>query len=122
MCFCGLRGPRGSVEWRLDGGDLRMCDVTGGASDTTQRVSEIIHKHSVTGLVCPFNPYTTDYGLRWLCWPSRPFYTVWVKNPPSRLVAIFPKRLWIFQPNFTPLLCVPIYARVRIFTPRALRS
>jgi len=30
-------------------------------------------------------------------------------------VAIFPKRLGIFQPNFTCLLRVPIYARVRIF-------
>ena len=30
-------------------------------------------------------------------------------------MAIFPKRLGIFQPNFTCLLCVPIYARVRIF-------
>jgi len=30
-------------------------------------------------------------------------------------VAIFPKLLGIFQPNFTCLLCVPIYARVRIF-------
>ena len=34
------------------------------------------------------------------------------KNPPPRgLVAIFPKRLGIFQPNFTRLLCVTIYAR-----------
>jgi len=30
-------------------------------------------------------------------------------------VAIFPKRVGIFQPNFTCLLCVPIYARLRIF-------
>ena len=30
-------------------------------------------------------------------------------------MAIFPKRLGIFQPNFTCLLCVPIYARLRIF-------
>ena len=30
-------------------------------------------------------------------------------------MAIFPKRLGIFQPNFTSLLCVPIYARLRIF-------
>ena len=42
---------------------------------------------------------------------------VWVKKspPPWSLVAIFPKRLGIFQPNFTCLLRVPIYARVRIF-------
>jgi len=41
---------------------------------------------------------------------------VWVKkNPPWGLVAIFPKRLGIFQPNFMCLLCVPIYARVQIF-------
>ena len=32
------------------------------------------------------------------------------KNPP-----IFPKRLGIFQPNFTRLLRVRIYARLRIF-------
>jgi len=30
-------------------------------------------------------------------------------------VAIFPKRLGIFQPNFTRLLRVPIYARLHIF-------
>jgi len=36
--------------------------------------------------------------------------------PPWGLVAIFPKPLGIFQPNFTCLLCVPMYARVRIFT------
>jgi len=41
---------------------------------------------------------------------------VWVKKiPPWGLVGIFPKRLGIFQPNFTRLLCVPIYARLRIF-------
>ena len=37
------------------------------------------------------------------------------KKSPQRLVAIFPKRLGIFQPNFTCLLCVPIYARLQIF-------
>jgi len=43
-------------------------------------------------------------------------YTVWVKiNPPCGLAAIFPKWLGIFQPNFTCLLRVPIYARLRIF-------
>ena len=43
--------------------------------------------------------------------------TVWVKkNPPRGFVAIFPKRLRIFPPNFTCLLCVPIYARLRIFS------
>ena len=30
-------------------------------------------------------------------------------------MAIFPKRLGIFQPNFTCLLRIPIYARLRIF-------
>jgi len=30
-------------------------------------------------------------------------------------VAIFPKQFGIFQPNFTCLLCVPIYARLQIF-------
>jgi len=37
------------------------------------------------------------------------------KNPPWGLVAIFPKRLGIFQPNFICLLCIPMYARLRIF-------
>ena len=37
------------------------------------------------------------------------------KKSPWGLVAIFPKRLGVFQPNFTCLLCVPIYARLRIF-------
>jgi len=42
-------------------------------------------------------------------------YTVWVqKIPPWGLVAIFLKRLGIFQPNFTCLLRVPIHARLRI--------
>ena len=30
-------------------------------------------------------------------------------------MAIFPKRMGIFLPNFTRLLCVPIYTRLRIF-------
>ena len=30
-------------------------------------------------------------------------------------MAIFPKRLGIFRPNFTCLLCVPIYARLQFF-------
>jgi len=44
-------------------------------------------------------------------------YSVSQKNPPSLwgLVAIFPKRLGFFQPNFMCLLCIPIYARLRIF-------
>jgi len=42
-------------------------------------------------------------------------YSVSQKNPPWGLVAIFPKRLGMFKPNFTRLLRVPIYARVRIF-------
>ena len=37
------------------------------------------------------------------------------KIPPWGLVAIFLKPLGILQPNFTCLLCVPIYARVPIF-------
>jgi len=37
------------------------------------------------------------------------------KKPPWGLVAIFPKRLGIFQPNFTCLLRVPIYARLQTF-------
>ena len=43
------------------------------------------------------------------------YYSVSKKNPPWGLVVIFPKRLGIFQPNFTCLLCVPIYASLRIF-------
>ena len=46
---------------------------------------------------------------------SRSWPTVWVKKSPLGLVAIFLKRLGIFKPNFTCLLCVPIYARLRIF-------
>ena len=51
-------------------------------------------------------------------WPETPLPTTLQceskKNPPWGLVAIFPKRLGIFQPNFTCLLCIPICARVRI--------
>jgi len=42
-------------------------------------------------------------------------YSASQKNPPWGLVPIFPKRLGIFQPNFICLLCVSIYARLRIF-------
>jgi len=42
--------------------------------------------------------------------------TVRVKKiPPPEDLTIFPKRLGIFQPNFACLLCVPIYATLRIF-------
>jgi len=42
--------------------------------------------------------------------------TVSVKKiPPWGLVAIFPKRLGIFQPNFICLLCVRVYVRLQIF-------
>jgi len=51
----------------------------------------------------------------WCGWCTLHMYTVSQKNPPWGLVAIFPKRMGIFQPNFTRLLCVPIYARLRIF-------
>jgi len=43
------------------------------------------------------------------------FYSVIQKNLPWGLVAIIPKRLGIFQPNFTCLLRVLIYARLQIF-------
>jgi len=46
---------------------------------------------------------------------SKTTYSVSQKNPPWGLVAIFLKPLGIFQPNFTSLLCVPTYARPRIF-------
>ena len=42
-------------------------------------------------------------------------YSVSQKNPPWGLGAIFLKRLGIFQPNFTRLLCVPIYAGLQMF-------
>jgi len=46
---------------------------------------------------------------RGLCTPG----LQWVKKiPPWGLVAIFPKRLGIFQPSFTCLLRIPIYARL----------
>ena len=54
-------------------------------------------------------------GLISLCYITCRTYSVSQKNPPWGLVTIFPKRLGIFQPNFTCLLCVPIYARLRIF-------
>ena len=41
-------------------------------------------------------------------------YSVSQKNPHWGLVAIFPKQLGIFQPNFKQLLRVPIYARLQI--------
>jgi len=42
-------------------------------------------------------------------------YSVSQPPPPRGLVAVFPKRLRILQPNFTCLLSVPIYARLQIF-------
>ena len=50
--------------------------------------------------------------------------TVWVKKipPPWGFLTFFPRRLGIFSPNFTRLLCVPIYARVRIFILQLWRS
>jgi len=42
-------------------------------------------------------------------------YSVSQRNPNWRLVAIVPRQLGIFQPNFKCLLRVPIYARLRIF-------
>ena len=47
--------------------------------------------------------------------PKAYVYSVSQKIPLWGLVAIFPKWLGIFQPNFTCLLRVPIYARLRIF-------
>jgi len=42
-------------------------------------------------------------------------FSVSQKNPPWGLVAIFPKRLGIFQLNFMCLLRVPIYSRLQVF-------
>jgi len=54
-----------------------------------------------------------------LCTVSPSFFLLHIqcesKKSPWRLVAIFPKWLGIFQPNFTRLLRIPIYARLRIF-------
>ena len=42
-------------------------------------------------------------------------YSVSQKILHQGFVAIFPKRLGIFRPNLTCLLCIPIYARLRNF-------
>jgi len=77
--------------------------------------SWVCWSHSVVGLwncICLMASMNYDvlhYLVTVIC-------TVRVKKiPPWGLVAIFLKRLGIFQPNFTRLLCVPIYARLRIF-------
>ena len=36
-------------------------------------------------------------------------------TPPPKFYDIFPKLLGIFSPNFTRVLCVPIYAELQIF-------
>jgi len=41
-------------------------------------------------------------------------YSVSKKNRPWGFVAIFSKRLGILRPNFTGLLCLPIYAGMQI--------
>jgi len=43
------------------------------------------------------------------------YYSASQKNPSWGLVAIFPKLLGIFQPNFIRLLRVPTYAKLRNF-------
>ena len=51
-----------------------------------------------------------------LCDVRFSLYSVSQKNAPLRTCGnFFSKRLGIFQPNFTCLLCVLIYARVQIF-------
>ena len=69
---------------------------------------EISQKYAVTFVT---------FSLLWPSWLWLSRYTVSVKKspPPRGLMAIFPKRLGIFQPNFTCLLRFPIYARLRIF-------
>jgi len=42
-------------------------------------------------------------------------HSVSQKIPPLKISDIFPERLGIFSPNFTRILCVPIYARLQIF-------
>ena len=49
------------------------------------------------------------------CCPQSIMYSVSQKSHPWGLVVIFAKWLGIFQPNFTCLLCFPIYARLQIF-------
>ena len=48
-------------------------------------------------------------------WPSLHVQCESKKSLHWGLVAIFPKRLGIFQPNFTCLLWVPIYTTLRMF-------
>jgi len=46
---------------------------------------------------------------------DRLIYSVSQKSPPPKFSDIFPKQLRIFSPDFTYLLCVPIYAGLQIF-------
>ena len=56
-----------------------------------------------------------DEGVQRSTFPlSSAFYSVSQKNPVGDL-TFFPKRLKIFNPNFTRLLHVPIYARLQFF-------
>ena len=66
--------------------------------------SSLIQRSIYIGFECniEFDP------IQWLV------YSVSQKNPRGFL-AFFPKWLGIFQPNFTHLLCIPIYARLQIF-------
>jgi len=48
------------------------------------------------------------------CWKMQ-LYSVSQKKFPLKFSDIFPKRLGIFNPNFTCLLYVPIYAELQIF-------
>jgi len=78
-------------------------NVTGHPRRSTFRFA------TVTRLIVLVTVFCTTYVGR------TGIYTVTQKNPPWGFVAIFPKRLGIFRPNFTCLLCVPVYARLRIF-------
>jgi len=63
-----------------------------------------------------WNKISWKQHLSVLAYSSHSAYSASQKiHPPWGFVAIFPKRLRIFRPNFTCLLCVPIYARLRIF-------
>ena len=71
--------------------------------------------HTRNSAVCTRSTAT----LLWHSCPHYVFpaliYSVSQKKSPRGFVAIIPKRLRIFRPNFTCLLCIPIYARLQIF-------
>jgi len=74
------------------------------------RVEFLFCSELLDSLIWSLSNYSVDVSMI----PAHA-YSVSQKNPPWGFVAIFRKRLGIFWPNFTRLLCVPIYARLQIF-------